>query len=198
MADNLESKDDRFDAEQSQDEFQDIASQAVSQDEINAQAETTSADAEDDQSIDKFHKLNEEIAELKNQYLLAQAELSNTQKRYQEELKKTREYCISKFATDLLVVKDYLEMALKDNTENVATIKMGVELTLKELNRVFEGNKIQEIVTNIKDRLDPNLHQALSIEEVAGQEPNTVVSVLQKGYQLNGRVIRPASVKVSK
>lgn len=196
MANNLENQDERFDSEQLQDEFQDIASQAVSQDEVNTQAETVNA--EDDQSIDKFHKLNEEIAELKNQYLLSQAELSNAQKRYQEELKKTREYCISKFATDLLVVKDYLEMALKDNTENVATIKMGVELTLKELNRVFEGNKIQEIVTNIKDKLDPNLHQALSIEEVAGQEPNTVVSVLQKGYQLNGRVIRPASVKVSK
>ncbi len=186
MTDNLEN----------QDEFQDIAAQAVSQDEVNTQAET--ANSEDAQSLDKFHKLNEEIAELKNQYLLAQAELSNAQKRYQEELKKTREYCISKFATDLLVVKDYLEMALKDNTENVATIKMGVELTLKELNRVFEGNKIQEIVTNPTDKLDPNLHQALSIEEVAGQEPNTVVSVMQKGYQLNGRVIRPASVKVSK
>jgi molecular chaperone GrpE len=183
---------------QSQDEVQNIAEHALSQDDIDAKANDVNHESADADSIDQFHKLNEEIAELKNKYLLAQAELSNTQKRNQEELKKTREYCISKFATDLLVVKDYLEMALKDNTDNVATIKMGVELTLKELNRVFESNKIQEIVTNQKDKLDPNLHQALSIEEVEGQDPNTVVAVLQKGYQLNGRVIRPASVKVSK
>ena len=177
----------------------DIASQAIAQDDVDAKLEAgESAETMTAQDLDQFHKLNEEIAELKNQCLFAQAELSNAQKRYQEEMKKTREYCISKFATDLLVVKDYLEMALNDNTENVATIKMGVELTLKELNRVFEGNKIQEIITNPKDKLDPNLHQALGVEETQDQEPNTVVSVLQKGYQLNGRVIRPASVKVSK
>lgn len=180
-------------------EHDDIASQAIAQDDVDAKLEAgESAETMTAQDLDQFHKLNEEIAELKNQCLFAQAELSNAQKRYQEEMKKTREYCISKFATDLLVVKDYLEMALKDNTENVATIKMGVELTLKELNRVFEGNKIQEIITNPKDKLDPNLHQALGVEETQDQEPNTVVSVLQKGYQLNGRVIRPASVKVSK
>ena len=180
-------------------EHDDIASQAIAQDDVDAKLEAgESAETMTAQDLDQFHKLNEEIAELKNQCLFAQAELSNAQKRYQEEMKKNREYCISKFATDLLVVKDYLEMALKDNTENVATIKMGVELTLKELNRVFEGNKIQEIITNPKDKLDPNLHQALGVEETQDQEPNTVVSVLQKGYQLNGRVIRPASVKVSK
>jgi len=180
-------------------EHDDIASQAIAQDDVDAKLESgESAETMTAQDLDQFHKLNEEIAELKNQCLFAQAELSNAQKRYQEEMKKNREYCISKFATDLLVVKDYLEMALKDNTENVATIKMGVELTLKELNRVFEGNKIQEIITNPKDKLDPNLHQALGVEETQDQEPNTVVSVLQKGYQLNGRVIRPASVKVSK
>ncbi len=143
-------------------------------------------------------QLEQKVAELKDLYVRAQAEVANVQRRSQEEIKKSRDYSISSFAKELVVVKDYLEMALLDKSGNFDTLKMGVDLTLKQLSQVFEKNQIKEINPELKTKLDPHLHQAMNTVEDSAQESNTVVSIMQKGYRLNERVLRPAMVTVAK
>lgn len=146
----------------------------------------------------KISSLEQQLNEAKDVYVRSQAEIQNIHKRNQEELKKTREYSISTFAKDLVAVKDYLEMALKDESGNFEMLKMGVDLTLKQLIQVFDNHKIKEIIPKVLDRLDPHLHQAMETVEIEGQEANTVVKVMQKGYSLNERILRPAMVAVAK
>lgn len=143
-------------------------------------------------------ELETKVNELKDLYVRSQAEIQNIQRRSQDEIKKARDYAISSFAKDIVVVKDYLEMALKDESGNFEAIKTGVDLTLKQLIQVFERQYIKEIEPKANDKLDPHLHQAMSTEEVENQESNTIVKVMQKGYMLNERVIRPAMVVVAK
>ena len=141
--------------------------------------------------------LLEQIEDLKNQVLYAKAEAENIRRRSYEEADKTRKFAIEGFSQELLSVKDSLEASLgSDNVDNKILID-GVELTLKQLNAVFEKFNIVEI--NPKgEKFDPNEHQAMSMVESKEQESNTVLSVLQKGYKLNDRVIRPAMVSVVK
>ena len=141
--------------------------------------------------------LLEQIEDLKNQVLYAKAEAENIRRRSYEEADKTRKFAIEGFSQELLSVKDSLEASLgSDNVDNKILID-GVELTLKQLNTVFEKFNIVE-VNPIGEKFDPNEHQAMSMIESKEQESNTVLSVLQKGYKLNDRVIRPAMVSVVK
>ena len=103
---------------------------------------------------------------------------------------------IEKFARELLAVKDSLEAGLATENPNVDSLKSGTELTLKQLVAAFEKSGLKE-VNPVGEKFDPNFHQAISMIE-AEQEPNTVVSVLQKGYTLTDRVLRPALVVVAK
>jgi molecular chaperone GrpE len=89
-------------------------------------------------------------------------------------------------------------MAMADTSGNVETMKTGVDLTLKQIVQIFERNSIKDVNPEKGDKLDPNLHQAMNSVESEGQESNSVVSVMQKGYILNGRVLRPAMVVVAK
>lgn len=150
------------------------------------------------EEMDQISKLSNELAELKDTNLRLIAEMQNTQRRSQEEIKKARDYAISNFAKEIVTIKDYLEMALKDQSGNFEMLKMGVDLTLQQLIKVFEGHQIKEINPQPKEKLDANLHQAMSVVEEHEQEPNTIVSVMQKGYILNGRVLRAAMVTVAK
>jgi molecular chaperone GrpE len=141
-------------------------------------------------------------AELKAQehhdaWLRAKAEMENARRRALDEVEKARKFALDKFAGDLLAVKDSLEAALAtgDNA-SLESIKSGVEITLKQLSGVFEKHAIQEIHP-LGEKFDPNCHQAISMVDGEG-EPNTVATVLQKGYLLNERVIRPALVMVVK
>lgn len=147
---------------------------------------------------DKIVELEAKIAELKDLYVRSQAEIQNVQRRSIEDVKKARDFAFSSFAKDVVVVKDYLEMALADTTGNIDTIKTGVDLTLKQLVQIFDSNAIKEIKPNSGDKLDPHLHQAMNSIEAEGQESNSIVSVMQKGYVLNSRVLRPAMVVVAK
>lgn len=126
-----------------------------------------------------------------------QAELQNLNRRHQEEIQAAHKFASKKFAEELLKVKDYLEMALLDQSGNFDALKMGVEMTLTELKRAFEQAQIQEILPQPGDKLDPHRHQAFQTVE-SEQEPNTIVSVMQKGYMLHDRVLRPATVAVAK
>jgi molecular chaperone GrpE len=130
-------------------------------------------------------------------WLRAKAETENVRRRAVDDVEKARKFALDKFAGDLLAVKDSLEAALAtgDNA-SLESVKSGVELTLKQLSGVFEKNAINEI-NPMGARFDPNWHQAIGMVDADG-EPNTVATVLQKGYLLNDRVIRPALVMVVK
>jgi molecular chaperone GrpE len=155
------------------------------------------ANEENQETDTKSNDLLEQIEDLKNQVLYAKAEAENIRRRSYEEADKTRKFAIEGFSQELLSVKDSLEASLgSDNVDNKILID-GVELTLKQLNAVFEKFNIVEI-NPIGEKFDPNEHQAMSMVESKEQESNTVLSVLQKGYKLNDRVIRPAMVSVVK
>lgn len=162
------------------------------------QAVTESLEEIVQEELSQLDKLQQELAELKDTNLRLIAEMQNAQRRSQEEIKKARDYAISNFAKEIITVKDYLEMALKDQSGNFDMLKMGVDLTLQQVVKVFESQQIKEINPQPKEKLDANLHQAMSVIEEHEQEANTIVSVMQKGYILNGRVLRAAMVTVAK
>lgn len=129
-------------------------------------------------------------------WLRAKAETENVRRRAQEDIAKASKFAVEKFASELLAVKDSLEAALAVETPSVDSLKSGTELTLKQLVAAFEKSGLCEI-NPVGEKFDPHRHQAISMIE-AEQEPNTVVSVLQKGYLLADRVLRPALVVVAK
>jgi molecular chaperone GrpE len=129
-------------------------------------------------------------------WMRARAEADNIRKRAQAEIASAHKFAVENFATELLAVKDSLEAALATENATVESMKSGVELTLKQLAAVFDKFNVAEI-NPLGQRFDPHRHQAISTLE-SRAEPNTVVQVLQKGYLLNDRVIRPALVVVAK
>jgi molecular chaperone GrpE len=151
----------------------------------------------DKNQTDQTNDYEQQIEELKNQVLYAKAETENVRRRGFEDAEKTRKYALESFSQELLTVKDSLEASLNSETIDLTTLKDGVELTLKQLNSVFEKFNIDEI-NPIDEKFNPNEHQAISMIESEGKEANTILNVLQKGYKLNERVIRPAMVVVSK
>ena len=135
-------------------------------------------------------------AEHHDAWLRAKAETENVRRRAQEDIAKAAKFAIERFARELLPVKDSLEIALATETQSVESLRSGTEVTLKQLVAAFEKSALLEI-NPVGEKFDPNLHQAISVVE-SPQEPNTVVSVLQKGYLLTDRVLRPAMVVVAK
>lgn len=132
--------------------------------------------------------------------LRLQAEIANLKKRNQRDLENAHKFALDKVTDQLLPVMDSLEMGLHAATEEAATlesIQEGSELTVKILVSVFEKIGITAI-DPVGETFDPEQHQAMSMVESDDHEPNTVVSVMQKGYLLNGRLIRPAMVMVAK
>lgn len=135
-------------------------------------------------------------AELADQYLRAQADVQNARRRADDEISKARKFAVEAFAESLLPVTDSLEagLAVKDATPE--QIREGAEATLRQLKSALERNKVIEIAPAPGSKFDPHQHQAISVVP-ADQEPNTVVGVLQKGYTIAERVLRPALVTVS-
>lgn len=130
-------------------------------------------------------------------WLRARAEADNIRKRAQVDIANAHKYAIENFSTELLAVKDSLETSLTVENASVEQLKNGVELTLKLLSQVFEKFNISEINPAAGEKFDPRQHQAMTTVESSAPS-NTVVHVMQKGYRLNDRVIRPALVTVSK
>jgi molecular chaperone GrpE len=133
---------------------------------------------------------------LREDWLRAKAETDNVRRRSQEDVAKAHRFGVEGFAGALLAVKDSLDAALTVENTSIESFKEGVELTAKQLAQVFEKFAIREI-NPMGEKFDPHRHQAISQVEAEG-EPNTVVMVLQKGYLLHDRVLRPALVVVSK
>lgn len=135
-----------------------------------------------------------------NELLRARAELENQRRRYERELEKARKYALEKFAEDLLPVKDSLEMGLaaaQAEDADVAALREGTELILKMFNDVAARFGV-ETVDPQGEPFNPEFHQAISTQENDEVAPNTVLIVVRKGYVLNGRLLRPAMVVVSK
>jgi molecular chaperone GrpE len=141
-----------------------------------------------------------ETVELRDLYLRAKADIENTRRRGEDNVAKAHKFAIEGFAESLLPVKDSLEMALKTDAPSLESLREGVEATLRLLSAAFGRHKLLEI-DPVGQKFDPNQHRAISMVPGATLEPpvapNHVVAVLQKGYLINDRVLRPAMVTVA-
>lgn len=149
-----------------------------------------------DVSVDTLAQLERKVLELQDAFMRAKAEGENIRRRAQEDITKAHKFAVESFAEAMVPVKDSLEMALKIETPTLESIKEGVEMTLKQLNAAFEKNRLMEINPPQGEKLDPMKHQAISMVP-ADQDANTIVTVLQKGYTIADRLLRPALVTVA-
>ena len=153
-----------------------------------AQPETT-AEAQ-------LSELQTRFTEANDAFLRARAEAENTRRRADEEMSKARKYAVESFAESLLPVMDSLQAAIALPDAATAQVLEGVHATLRQLAAALERNKVVEIAPPAGTKFDPRHHQAISVVQAA-QESNTVVTVLQKGYLISDRVLRPALVTVT-
>jgi molecular chaperone GrpE len=135
-------------------------------------------------------------AEMQDAFMRAKADAENIRRRAQEDISRAHKFAIESFAEAMVPVKDSLETALQIETPSIESLKEGVGITLKQLSSAFEKNKLLEIYPKQGDKLDPMKHQAISTV-AADQAPNTIVTVLQKGYMIADRLLRPALVIVA-
>ncbi|MYM23500.1 nucleotide exchange factor GrpE [Duganella sp. FT135W] len=133
------------------------------------------------------------LADMHDAFMRAKADGENIRRRAQEDVSKAHKFAVESFAEALVPVKDSLEMALKVEAPTLESLKEGVEMTLKQLSAAFERNRLIAIEPAQGEKLDPNKHQAVAVVP-ADQEANTVVAVLQKGYMIADRLLRPAIV----
>ncbi|MDA8519734.1 nucleotide exchange factor GrpE [Acidovorax sp. NCPPB 4044] len=154
-------------------------------------------------AADELGRLQNELAELKaksadlaDQFLRAKAEAENARRRADDEVSKARKFGIESFAESLLPVADSLTAALAIKDATTEQLREGSDATLRQLTSALERNKVLAIQPAAGEKFDPHQHQAISVVP-ADQEPNTVVAVLQKGYVIADRVLRPALVTVA-
>jgi molecular chaperone GrpE len=180
---------------QDQEKMQEQTEQ-LAQPQENAQAEQPVQDQADDGFDEKLAAAEAKAAEMHDSFLRAKADAENIRRRAQDDIAKAHKFAIESFAEALVPVKDSLEMALKLETPTVESLKEGVEMTLKQLSSAFERNRLIEISPVPGEKLDPMKHQAISMVP-AEQDANTIVTVLQKGYMIADRLLRPALVTVA-
>ena len=169
------------------------------QDELKTDTNTaeTHSDKETMPSLEELLKAAElQAAEHHDAWLRAKAETENMRRRAAEDVDKARKFAVENFASELMAVKDSLEAALAVESPSVQNLKDGVELTLKQLTAAFGKFNLVDI-NPLGEKFDPHQHQAIQVVE-SDQPANTVVTVLQKGYRLNERTLRPALVMVAK
>lgn len=157
------------------------------------------AEADGDQTAELRARLQEaegRAAANHDACLRAMADAENTRRRSKDEATKAQKFAVERFATSLLAIKDGLEATLAAEGASLESLRAGVELTLKQLVSAFQSADIAEVDPK-GEKFDPHRHQAISTVESDG-EPNRVVTVLQKGYLLHERVLRPALVIVSR
>ena len=157
-----------------------------------------------DQAENSGKPLEQQLAEAQAQVqtqrdamLRALADAENARKRYQAEAANSQKYALERFAESLLPVMDSLEAALANKAASPEALRDGVQLTLRQLKQALEKARVAAISPVPGERFDPHRHQAMAAVE-SDSEPNTVVAVMQKGYQLHDRVLRPALVTVAK
>ena len=181
---------DNFDIEDIEAELvEDEALEVASADELLEQIEALQ------KRLDQSEKSEQES---KDQYLRAHAEMENIRRRSERDVSNARKFALERFAQDLLPVVDSMEKATEVQSDNpeVASMREGVEMTMKMFVETISKFGLKQI-DPMGEKFDPNLHEAMVMQPNPDVEPNTVIAVFQKGYELNGRVIRPARVVVS-
>ncbi len=188
-------------------EPQNSAVDELADDQVTLESQGQSAEAAPEEAVAdaidpaaEVEKLKEELALVKEQGLRAAAEAQNVRRRAEQDVEKAHKFALEKFVNDMLPVADNLERAIDAaSTEGVeiASVIEGVELTLKSLVDGLKRHKV-EPVDPAGEPFNPELHQAMTMVPNPDVEPNTVINVFQKGYTLNGRLVRPAMVVVSK
>lgn len=163
----------------------------------NAPAEPAAAKSLDEQLAEAHSTIEQIRTEQREATLRALAEAENARKRYQAEAATAQKFALERFAESLLPVADSLEAALANTAASPEALREGVSLTLRQLTQALEKARVSAIAPLPGERFDPHRHQAMAAVE-ANAEPNTVVAVMQKGYQLHDRVLRPALVTVAK
>ena len=170
---------------------------------LEQQATQTSAEPAAENAPEIMPSLEEMLKEAERKaqehydaWMYAKAEGENIRRRAAEDVSKAQKFAVERFSGEMLAVKDSLEAGLAVETATIESFKSGMELTLKQLSSVFEKFNINEI-NPVGEKLDPHKHQAISMVE-SEHPANTVVSVMQKGYALNDRILRPALVLVAK
>lgn len=162
---------------------------------------TTQSEAETGQppksAEERLAETEAKLQEQRDAWLRALADAENARKRAQTDISNAHKYGVERIAESLVPVMDSLEAALAADAADSATVRSGVEITLKQLMAAFDKAGLSEINPAPKERFDPNVHQAMAAVE-ADADPNTVVAVMQKGFRLHDRVIRPALVTVAK
>ena len=161
-----------------------------------AAPEAAQSEAPEQDLAAQLAELQAKNAELADLYLRAQADVQNARRRADEEIAKARKFAVEGFAESLLPVIDSLEAGLAIPNATIEQIREGSEATLRQLKSALERNKVVEVAPVAGTRFDPSQHQAISMVP-AEQEANTVVTVLQKGYLIAERVLRPALVTVA-
>lgn len=168
--------------------------------ESDADAQTSS---EGDDLGAELDAAQAEIAKLKDAFLRAKAEEDNVRRRAEKEVANSRKFAIEGFAKEMLGVYDSLKLAVSveltdDADETIKNIHEGVNITLKQLQSAFAKFALTEIAPQAGDKLDPNLHQAMSMVESEEVESGCILTVIQVGFQLHDRLLRPAMVVVAK
>lgn len=198
-----EQKDDQIDS--------DVEKLAVADTDSPAESNETEED-EDDSSEEiedvtaSIEILSQEIEALQqaadenlNKALRASAELENMRKRTSRDIENAHKYALEKFVTELLPIIDSMELGITatDSADDIAGLRQGLDLTLKMFGDTLEKFGVR-VVDPQGEKFNPELHEAVSMQEYEDAEPGTVISVIQKGYELNGRLVRPAMVMVAK
>lgn len=171
----------------------------VQVDETAEQSQPSGTEPERDLASE-LEAAREEAQSYKDQYLRAEAEMSNLRRRAEKDVENAHKFGQEKLVKEILTVADNLERtlaAIETDSDDIQPLKEGVEMTLKDLLGTFSKFSIEPIDPE-GEPFDPQLHQAMSMVENPEMEPNTVMAVMQKGYTLHGRLVRPAMVVVSK
>ena len=178
--------------------------EAVDNSDANVEAAPTSADVSADaaEKGDELEAAQQEIAKLKDAFLRAKAEEDNVRRRSEKEIANGRKFAVEGFAKEMMNVYDSLKLACsveiaEDADDTIKSIHDGVELTFKQLGAAFARFSVEEIVPAIGEKPDPNLHQAMSIVESAEIASGCIVTVIQPGFKLHDRLLRPAMVIVA-
>ena len=182
---------------------EEVVSEEIIDAEQSEQLEAVETDAEELSIEAQLEAAQLEIGKLKDAYLRAKAEKDNVRRRSEKEVANSRKFAVEGFAKEMFNVHDSLNLSCNvdlpdDADESVISINEGVEVTLNQLNAAFKRFSLTEISPEAGEKLDPNLHQAMSIIDSEDIDSGCIINVIQAGFQLHDRLIRPAMVIVAK
>lgn len=204
-SEEIEQEEDIMEPEdQSGDVQADPAQDEVSQDEVAPEiSEETTIEAEEptiESLSEQVEALKTSAAEYLDRAVRAQAELDNVRKRTIRDIENAHKYALEKFVNELLPVLDSLELGINasENIEDTSSLREGMELTMKIFCSSLEKSGVKSVEPQKGDKFNPDQHEAVTVQEVEDVESGAVTTTLQKGYELNGRLIRPAKVIVAK